>query len=374
MGRKRTTDVDKPDSSPLYCRLKEIIRQKIISGELPAGARIASERDICETYGVSRITAIRTLSDLVSEGLIFREQGKGTFVADIAPDHNKTFTIGVGLHDPGYLMLPFFSCIIAGMTEVGGTEGYRVQLIATNGQRQGDEQSLYSRVLEQKEVDGLVVVDYVVSDSDLIDLKSHGLPIVLLERAVPGHDFCSVVLDNRGGAFQLVEHLSELGHRDIGFVAVSSLAHPPTRERYEGLRSALEVRGLEFHPEWIIVEHEAQKGQDILQPGLAGLISLKHRPTALICYDDAVALKTIYILRSLGFKVPQDMSITGFDNFPQSEHTVPRLTTVDSHLMDLGREAARMLIAQMRGEKLVRRRHVGPATIVIRDSVAPAPQ
>lgn len=367
MGRKRVANMDKPNAVPTYCRIKEIIRQQIVSGELPAGARIASERELCDTYGISRITAIRTLSDLASEGFIFRQQGRGTFVADQTPEDNKTFSIGAGLYDPGYLMLPFFSSIIAGMTEVAGSEGYRVQLIVTNGHIQGDEKSLYSRVLEQKEVDGLVVIDYVVSDSDLIDLKAHGIPIVLLERTVIGHDFCSICLDNRGGAFQLVEHLSELGHRDIGFVATSGLAHPPTRERYEGLRSALEVRRLEFHPEWIIVAREEE-----LQPELARLTSLKHRPTSLVCMDDAVALKAIYALHGLGFKVPQDMSVTGFDSFPQSEHTVPSLTTVDTHLMDLGREAARMLIVQMRGEELVSRRQtVGPATLVIRDSVAP---
>ncbi|MCL4552809.1 MAG: GntR family transcriptional regulator, partial [Candidatus Marsarchaeota archaeon] len=251
MNQVSGNQIDKSSPTALYHQLKEAIKREIWSSKLKIGSRIIPERELCKVYGVSRPTAARALTELVEEGILVREQGRGTFVADPGKRVDETFTLGIALYDSQYIMLPFFSCIIAGVSEVARESGYQVQLIITNAGAETDESSLYSRMLSQKKIDGLAVIDLYVKDRDLVDLHGHSVPIVLFDRMVPGHDFCSVLVDNRGGVFQLVEHLYELGHRNIGFVTVS-LSHPPARERYEGYQSALQVKALECHPEWII--------------------------------------------------------------------------------------------------------------------------
>lgn len=363
--------LDRSSNAPLYHQLKELIKKDILSNQLTVGTQVPSEREMCEIYHVSRITATRATADLVKEGFLQKEPGRGTFVADSSSHSDKTHVLGIGLYEAQYLHIPFFSTIIAGATEAACAAGYHIQLIVTKGVSDKEQGSLYDRMLDQKKVDGLIVIDHAVSDADLIDMHTHGVPVVLFDRTVLGYDFYSVLVDNRGGAFQLVEYLNNLGHKDIGYVT-PGFSLPPVRERYEGYRSALQIRGLDFHPEWVI-DYKQNIEDGNFEAAIARLMQLKHRPTALIFHEDYAAIKAASLLYKLDYRIPRDISITGFDNIPQSAISLPSLTTVDSRLADMGRFMAKVLLSQIRNEPLPNKCQLAKTKIVVRESTGIAP-
>ncbi|MCL4552810.1 MAG: LacI family transcriptional regulator, partial [Candidatus Marsarchaeota archaeon] len=119
------------------------------------------------------------------------------------------------------------------------------------------------------------------------------------------------------------------------------------------------------------IEYTPTPNTDVLGPELSRVASLASRPTAIICHDDQTALRTIDILQKLRHKVPEDFSVTGFDNIPHLEFASPALTTIDPHLTELGGQMARMLLAQIRGEDIPSRRYIGKAQVIARKSTAP---
>lgn len=365
VNRNIAAQVDRTSGIPLHAQLRDVIKREILSGSLRVGDQVPSDREICRVYQVSRITARRALADLEAEELLVRVPGKGTFVAERQPQSALTHTIGVGLHDPSYLFLPSFSMILSGMAEVATQKGFHVQLIVTQGAPECTGGTLYERVLQQGRIDGLALIDHFVSDEEIVNMHDCGVPIVLCDRIVPGHDLRSVLIDNRGGVFQLVEHLYGLGHSDIAiFIANLKKAFSPARERYEGYRSAIDILGLDFHPEWVIQYRDPQQ----IEEELSSLINGSKHPTAIICGEDIVAIRIQDLLRKFGYRVPTDFSVVGFDNIPQSAYCVPALTTIDSGLCRIGREMARLLLAEVLSEPVSTTRYVSRAELIVRDS------
>lgn len=371
MERSLKSELDRTSPVPLHHQLKELIKQEITSGLLPIGTRVPSEREICGIYGVSRVTATRAMTDLANEGFLEKQVGRGTFVADPGSSDEKSCVLGIGLYETHYLIRPFFSTIIAGVMEVACAEGYQLQVIVTEDVAETSKAPLYDRMLEQRKVDGMILIDHAVSDADLIDFHSHGVPVVLFDRVVNGHDFYSVLVDSRGGAFQLVEHLRSLGHKDIGFVT-PGFQLPPARDRYEGYRSALSVCGLDFRPDWVF-DLEGKYDGEAFDAAIARIMRLDPRPTALIFHEDYIAISAASALHKLGYRIPQDISITGFDNIPQSSISLPTITTIDSGLLDMGRDMANAVLSQIRHEQLQNKCRIAPSRIIVRDSTGSVP-
>jgi DNA-binding LacI/PurR family transcriptional regulator len=256
--------------------------------------------------------------------------------------------------------------------EVACAEGYQAQLIVTDNQTENRQASLYDRMLQQRKVDGLILIDHAVSDADLIDFHGHGVPVVLFDRVVSGHDFCSVLVDNRGGAFQLVEHLNDLGHEEIGFVT-PGLILPPARERYEGYRTALQVRNLDFRPDWVI-DCKGDYSSRIFEATVVRMKAANRLPRAFIFHEDIIAISAASTLYKMGYRIPRDLSIAGFDNISQSMISLPSLTTIDFGLADRGRDLANLLFAQIKNEPLDIKCRLVQSQIVVRESTGVVPK
>ncbi|MBM0230565.1 LacI family DNA-binding transcriptional regulator [Micromonospora sp. STR1_7] len=177
----------------------------------------------------------------------------------------------------------------------------------------------------------------------------------------------SVTADNFAGATAAVEHLLGLGHRRIGFIAGrSSLVAAWSRE--EGYRSALTDAGVPVDPTLI---GRGDFNPESAVPLARALLQRADPPTAIFAASDGMALKVLEVARDLGFSVPADLSVVGFDNIPETALTEPGLTTVDQSMYQLGYEAARMLKALVTGEWEEPRQIVLPTSLVIRSSTAP---
>ncbi|MGC4813300.1 LacI family DNA-binding transcriptional regulator [Micromonospora sp. DT228] len=191
-------------------------------------------------------------------------------------------------------------------------------------------------------------------------------PIVAID-PVRGSTAPSVTADNLAGATTAVEHLLGLGHRRIGFIAGrSSLAAAWSRE--EGYRAALTDAGIPVDPTLI---GEGDFNPESATPLARALLQRADPPTAIFAASDGMALKVLEVAAELGFSVPGDLSVVGFDNIPESALTEPGLTTVDQSMYQLGYEAARMLKSLVTGEWEGPRQVVLPINLVVRGSSAP---
>jgi len=163
---------------------------------------------------------------------------------------------------------------------------------------------------------------------------------------------------------EAVRYLIELGHRRIGFIGGrSSLLS--ARQRREGYEEAHRQTGMALSPELIV------EGDYSAQTALIGaryLLTLPKRPTAIMAANDATAFAVMEVANQLHLRIPQDLSLIGFDNTPESAYTLPPLTTVDQSIVGLGGRAAELLIQLVEGKMVANELYQLPTHMIIRES------
>ena len=235
-------------------------------------------------------------------------------------------------------------------------------------------------LVAQAAVDGFVVYSIPNNSPTINSVLNRGLPTVVADYP-PIAGIASVNVDDFGGAQQAARHLLELGHRRIGVVSLEYTAdtnggfanlerqaipqHTAVISRLRGYRAALEEAGLDWSsvPVWEVSENLIEEGQRAGQ----ALLTLPNRPTALVCMSDQVALGVYQACRVLGLRIPQDVSIVGFDGIPESSRITPPLTTIQQPLLEKGLWAGRLLIAALKGESL-EFSGLLPTQLVVRES------
>ncbi len=322
-------------------------------------------RDVAEACGVSVSTVSRVLNnkdDVAPETCekvrrVIAELGYTSSLAATSMRSRRTNVIGVLLVDLGD---PFSLELFKGIGRaVHGTEYdlivYSSGYVAANMQP-GWERRHLSR-LGGGLADGVLVVTPTTEDLSPVS------PLV----AIDPHEhniFPAVISTNREGAIAAMEYLIGLGHRRIGFITGRrGLVSASRRQR--GYVEALERAGLPLDPELIQEgDYTRQKGFHCAQR----LLRLPNPPTAIFAANDKSALGVLDAAREAGLRVPEDLSVVGFDNIPQSAAYVPGLTTVDQFVSEMGYIATTMLIKLMHGEALEEPLCKVPTQLIIRDS------
>ena len=278
----------------------------------------------------------------------------------------STRTVGIVVPD---LTNPFFPALLSSTHDELALLGYRVALFAERAEAPTGQDALH-RLLDRS-IDGLLITTAPLRSPLADALQARGLPLVLLNRYIDGLDVDRVVSDNRGGAAAGVRHLLEHGHRRIAVVRGPG-STSTSRDRLAGAAEALETADVALDPELVReggYTHESgyQHTRDLLR--------LAEPPTAVVCGNDLVAFGAIDAARSLGVRVPQDVSVLGFDDVPMASWEVFRLTTVRQPFDDMARAAARMLADRIERPAVTgpARPQVVPTTLVKRSTVGPAP-
>lgn len=240
---------------------------------------------------------------------------------------------------------PFVAEVLKGVETAGRQAGYSV-LFATS-HRDPAQELAAARILLDRQVDGLIVISSRAS-GQYADLLGEGNPpLVLVNNELPGPNVFSVRMDNQGGACQAITYLRELGHRRIGFIAGPEGGRS-SQERLEGYRQGIAANGLRVADELIVT------GSGLPEDGaraLAALLRLPEPPTAVLCYNDLTAIGLLAAAHAAGLRVPDDLSIIGYDNIPLSAYTIPPLTTVDQPKETMGRLAVEICLAALNGER-----------------------
>jgi LacI family transcriptional regulator len=212
--------------------------------------------------------------------------------------------------------------------------------------------------------EGLIVVLPHDPESYMGVLRQRSFPCVLVDHQGIGMDTLSVGATNFEGALAATEYLINLGHRRIGFVT-GTMTMGCATERLRGYERALKQHGLRYDAK-LVARGDFQQPQ-----GYActhQLLSLKPRPTAIFASNDVMAFGAMEAARDLGLRIPDDVSIVGFDDVPQAESVHPPLTTVRQPLREMGRAAARLLVKRINGDGDLITRIQLPTSLTVRQS------
>lgn len=329
-------------------------------------------QDVARVAGVSTATVSRALSnpervsDSARRKVLEAVEKTGYVVNEAARNLRQQRANAIGVIAPD-LSNPFFSSIIAGIEQIAGPNGFGV--LVTESSMTGQGAFDHASLLASARVDGFVVLDGQMDLSRLRN-RSKGLtqvPVVSACEYPADMPAPSVTVDNAGGAEKAVRHLVDLGHTKIGHIT-GPRGNILTTTRLEGFREALQSMGLTVREDFIL------PGDFNLEAGkLAAEIwrTMEDRPTAMFCASDQQAFGFISQLSRQGFRVPEDVSVIGFDDIEVSGFFVPALTTISQPRLELGRMAARMLLDRINGQS--HREGLHPqldVTLVVRDSTA----
>ncbi len=327
---------------PKYYQIKEFIKEKILK-EYNVGAKIPGERELAKMFKTNHATVNKAISLLVQEGYLYREQGRGTFVANlkVKPKQGRVKIIGVIVPaiDSG-----IYPKLLKGIYDGADEFGYNVLLC--NDKNSFEKQYFYVRSLLKYDVDGVILVPVQKSRTTSGNIKAlkklikHKVKVVLVDRYIKEIETDYVISDNFQATYKLTNYLIKLGHRRIGFIREAITT--TVEERVEGYKKALIDNKIKVDPR-LIVGSGRINGR-IGYVYTKKLLSLSNPPTAIMCINDLVAAGAIKALSEEGIKVPDQISITGFDDLDFAKNLVPPLTTVKQPIYEMGKEAIKLLM------------------------------
>jgi len=274
----------------------------------------------------------------------------------------ETHTIGLIVPDNSN---PFFAEVSRVVEDVGFERGYSVILCNTGDDL--ERERAYIDVLIAKQVDGIIFIAAGDHHEHLDVLTRRGTPLVIADRDVRQAEADVVLVNNERGGFEATSHLLELGHRRVGCIAGPSEA-TPSADRVRGYERALREAGVPVRPDL------TQQGDFRYQGGeLAAdrLLDRNVRPTAIFACNDLMAIGALRAIRKAGLRVPQDVSVVGYDDIPLAPAMSPALTTVAQPVEQLGSISIDLLLSRIEdGSPREAKRVVLDTTLVIRSSTA----
>ena len=239
---------------------------------------------------------------------------------------------------------PFYGAALRGIEVELGTAGYSPLFMS--GHWRADEEARCIDVLRSRRVDGLIVLTGRLADSALRSL-ARSLPVVVTGRSLKASNLLSMDFDNREGARQATQHLIDLGHRRIAFIS-GDPEHPDAVDRQQGYRSAIEAAGLRFDPA-LVAPGNFSEHSGLL--AVERLLDSRTRFSAIFAANDQMAFGASLGLYRRGLRVPDDVSMVGFDDVAGSVYMVPPLTTVHNPIQEIGELAARAMLSLLAGER-----------------------
>jgi LacI family transcriptional regulator len=253
----------------------------------------------------------------------------------------RTDTIGLVIPDSSN---QFFAEMSRCVEDIGFENQYTVFLC--NSDDNPEKQSKYLDVLIAKQVDGIVFISVCYNKSDLDLLVEANVPFIIVDRDDPDSRSDVVLIDNFCGGRIAANQLISLGHHKIACITGPSLAKSSS-DRYLGYLKALEENGLAFNADYVLTGDFRHKSGD---NAMNDLLNLSEPPTAVFVCNDMMAIGAIRAINRFGLKVPEDISIIGFDNIPIAEVITPALTTIAQPINAIAQQAMALLLRRMEGD------------------------
>jgi DNA-binding LacI/PurR family transcriptional regulator len=338
------------------------MRHQITSGVWKPGDRLPSYNETRAQHGVHTNTMEKVYSQLESEGLIVRRRGSGTYVTE--PSARPASTTGIiGLCGRGFNFSsysPYWAHLQGGAREAASQAGMQLLLLDPR-HSQGWEKA-----------DGVLICDW--NDRRMPRKNLPGMATVSLLAPVPG--IASVMADDEGGARMAMEHLIEMGHRRIALLHAHN--QRIVKQRLTGYRAALREAGIRPRASWVRhMRGDYYEGKEFtLAARQEVLLWLRDGwkqfgCTALLCHNDETATGAIQAFHEAGLRVPEDVSVVGFDGTEYCDLVTPRLSTVEVPLREIGAAGIELLLQQFERNAISAEHRVLPTRWHARESTAP---
>jgi len=284
----------------------------------------------------------------------------------VARSLRRRETLTIGLLVPS-IEIPFFASTAYHVERTAFEHGYNLILCNSNWE-QGEDRQLLQDLIARR-VDGLIVISATMEATEISPVLEAGIPVVMFEREMADLDLDAVGIDNHAGAREATEHLLELGHRRIGVILGKKIS-TVSDQRLEGFCERMESAGLGADRALMFRgDYWPETGRKATQH----FLDLAERPTAIFAFNDLMAIGVIQALTEQGIRVPQDISVIGFDDIPLAQYSTPALTTVHQPLSKMGEKAVELLLQRIDGgEEAARFVRLDPE-LVVRASTAPSP-
>lgn len=349
-----------------YIRIQEYICSLLVEQKLKAGDQLPSENELCKRFKMSRNTIRQALANLINQGLIYNEHGKGTFVA-APPENNQTTAthpeIGIVLNDIDQLQHPFFSEYIRGIQEEIDLHKCSIHLIFNRETNKGEMD-----LIREKNVRGLILISDEGVDEYILSLQMKRIPFVWFPSYKTTKNISYIYLDKVLGVALAAKYLIQLGHRKIGYIAGDPEGKRDYQEKLTGFISTMGKFNIPINENWMVDGYYTRDGAE---KAVQKIFASKAQPTAVIAANDIMAIASLTTLKKMGKNVPEDVSVIGFDDILDAANTVPALTTVHVPMAHMGHEAARILfdLIDKNGTTMIHQVKVEPI-LKIRESTA----
>lgn len=343
---------------PLYVQLLNQLRQLILSGRWQADERVPSETELQQHLQISRSTIRQALGNAEVEGLIQRVPGRGTFVAHIRKQANTKPPLAFVVSD---FNRPTQRDLLSGAESAARKSGYRVIFCNSHSDTEQEIQ-----ILNQLREDGVAGILLWSSVNDaphyLAELSQNNFPhVVMMDRTFENVKLDYVASDNYGGGYTATQHLIELGHNSIAFLSCNTLDLLPIAERYRGYQGALSDAGYSPIKPWVI----GKPNREVVSAYALKAYTAENNPlvreittyldknvgkiSAIFAINDNIALLALKAVSLAGLKVPDDISIVGYDDTEIASYLPTPLTTVAQNTFAIGEQAAELLIDRIEG-------------------------
>jgi len=351
-----------------YFKLMEDLKEKILKGEITAGEKLPSENELSYQYNVSRQTVRKALSILENAGYIYAQHGRGTFCSELVHRSRNSKNVAVVTT---YLSDYIFPRVIQGIDRALAKEGYSIILKNTGNSRSQEAKCLEE--LLQKDIEGIIIEPsksqiYCRHMNLYQKLDDYHIPYVFIQGCFSKmSDKPQVLMNDRKGGYMITKYLIKSGHKNI--VGVFKADDMQGQNRHKGYAMALQEAGIFYDPEKVIWFHTEDRKihpyESIFQ-----MAKNKFSMDAVVCYNDQIAMKVIQALNDAGLKVPEDVSVTGYDNSYMASSNGFHLTTIVHPQEKLGEMAAELLLNLIRNgeESSVEKKILIEPEIVVGDS------
>ncbi|PTM59736.1 LacI family DNA-binding transcriptional regulator [Desmospora activa] len=326
---------------------------------------MATIKDVAKLAAVSVSTASSSLNgkkhvkpetrkrvEAAAKQLNYQKNGSASDLKKI-----KTNTLVLILDD---LSGPFFSELIRGVQDVALSNGY--DLITCSSL--GGKNMTPKRFLLEKRSDGVVILAHNLDDETIARSARNGFPVVVLDRNLPHTHTLHIQVDNERGGYDAANYLLNLGHRAIAYISGPVVSYD-NQERYKGFLKALSENGLTLPGKWQICGEFTQQGG---YHATNMLLSQRPLPSAVFYANDEMAIGGLQAFAESGIKVPEDISIIGYDDILLSQYTTPPLTTIHQPKYQMGSLAAHLILQVLNGEELEQQSYTLQTQLIERES------
>ena len=330
-------------------------------------------QDVAQAAGVSPTTVSFVLNNI--EGMRISKETRNRVLEaakelNYHPDSSaqkmargKTSVIGLVLRqnpEKAYADL-FLPDVMQGISSVIRENGYQMLFIPLPPE---DNEKSYTKLINERHVDGLIVSGPTENDYELVDVFNQGAKIVMMGK-IRGSNIPFIDIDNEKGAETAVSHLASLGHKRIAIITNAPLDYDSSKDRYHGYKNTLKNYNIPFNEDLIFIGDRTPESGYI---AMKSLLRLDPLPTAVFIASDTVALGAMNILYEKGVSVPDELAIVGFDDIALARYVIPPLTTVHLPAYSLGLGAASMLIQQINNEEIESNQILLQTRLIIRES------